>query len=143
MVRGSRAIDLTNVVTPAPDNTVIRSTGALSVCDVSFTTSSAVPLSNAATGWSFIGNPYWSIVDLNTVIKTNIESTYYYWDPTLSGTNNRGAYATLTIDGIGGETPNTLSSQVSKYLQPGQGFFIRNTSSSPSLTFKEANVSYT
>ena len=139
MVRGSRAIDLTNVTTPTPDNTVIRSTGALSVCDVSFTTSSAVPLSNAATGWSFIGNPYWSIVDLNTVTKTNIESTYYYWDPTLTGLNNRGAYATLTIDGIGGEISNNISSNVSKYLQPGQGFFIRNTSSSPSLTFKESD----
>ena len=139
MVRGSRAIDLTNVTTPAPDNTVIRSTGALSVCDVSFTTSSAVPLSNVATGWSFIGNPYWSIVDLNTVTKTNIESTYYYWDPTLTGLNNRGAYATLTIDGIGGEISNNISSNVSKYLQPGQGFFIRNTSSSPSLTFKESD----
>jgi hypothetical protein len=138
MVRGSRAIDLTTN-TPTPDNTVIRSTGALSVCDVSFTSSSAVPLSNAATGWSFIGNPYWSIVDLTTVTKTNIESTYYYWDPTLTGTNNRGAYATLTIDGVGGETPNNLSSQVSKYLQPGQGFFIRNTSSSPTLTFKESD----
>ena len=139
MVRGSRAIDLTNVTTPAPDNTVIRSTGALSVCDVSFTSSSAVPLSNAATGWSFIGNPYWSIVDLTTVTKTNIESTYYYWDPTLSGLNNRGAYATLTIDGIGGEIRSIFTSNVSKYLQPGQGFFIRNTSSSPSLTFKESD----
>lgn len=139
MVRGSRAIDLTSVTTPTPDNTVIRSTGVLSVCDFSFTTSSTVPLSNAATGWSFIGNPYWSIVDLTAVTKTNIESTYYYWDPTLSGANNRGAYATLTIDGLGGETPSNMSSKVSKYLQPGQGFFIRNTSSSPSLTFKESD----
>jgi len=138
-LRGSRAIDLANLTPPTPDNTVIRSTGALSVCNVNLTTSSAVPLSNAGTGWSFIDNPYWSIVDLTTVTKTNIESTYYYWDPTLSGANNRGAYATLTIDGIGGETSSILGSQVSKYLQPGQGFFIRNTSSAPSLTFKESD----
>jgi hypothetical protein len=97
-VRGSRAIDLTSATTPSPDNTVIRTTGVLSACDVTFTTSSTVRLSNAATGWSFIGNPYWSIVDLNTVTKTNIEPTYYYWDPTFSGANNRGAYVTLTID---------------------------------------------
>ena len=146
-VRGSRAIDLTSATTPSPDNTVIRTTGVLSACDVTFTTSSTVRLSNAATGWSFIGNPYWSIVDLNTVTKTNIEPTYYYWDPTLSGANNRGAYVTLTIDGNGtdavnnvvGETTSILGSQVSKYLQPGQGFFIRNTSSSPTITFKESD----
>lgn len=138
MVRGDRSIDMrTN--TPTPNTTVIRTTGTPATCNFSFTTSTTVALSNSASGYSFIGNPYWAIVNWHSVSKSGIENTYYYWDPTLSGSNNRGAYSTLTLDAGGGETKSNSSSRVSKYLQPGQGFFVKNTSSTPTITFTESD----
>ena len=137
VVRGSRAIDLAALTTPTPDNTVIRTTGVLSVCDVSFTANTTVPLSNSATGWSFFGNPYWSVVDWSSVVKSGVEDIYYYWDPTLG---TQGAYAALTINGIGIEgIKSNVDSDVSIYLQPGQGFFVKNTSATPVITFKESD----
>lgn len=136
MIRGDRSIDL-KINTPAPTTTIIRTTGAPATCNFSFTTSTTVPLSNNATGFSFIGNPYWAIVNWHSVSKSGIENAYYYWDPTLEGSNRRGGYATLTLDGNGSETKSNASSGVSKYLQPGQGFFVRNTSATPSITFNE------
>ena len=138
VVRGSRAVDLSLVTPLNPDNTVIRTTGALSVCNYEFSSSisSPVPLSNTTTGWSFFGNPYWSVVDWSTVEKLGVENTYYYWDPTLG---TQGAYATLTIDGTTEGTRSIAESQVSKYIQPGQGFFVKNTSATPTITFKESD----
>lgn len=136
MVRGDRSIDLrTN--TPTPNTTIIRTTGTPATCNFTFSTSTTVPLSNSATGFSFIGNPYWAIVNWHTVSKTGIENAYYYWDPTLTGSNSRGAYATITLDGSGNETKSNSSSRISKFLQPGQGFFVKNTSATPSITFTE------
>jgi len=138
MVRGDRSIDMrTN--TPTPNTTIIRTTGTPATCNFSFTTSTTVPLSSSSTGFSFIGNPYWAIVNWHTVSKTGIENAYYYWDPTLAGSNSRGAYATLTLDGSGNETKSNASSRVSKFLQPGQGFFVKNISATPSITFTEGD----
>lgn len=136
MVRGDRSIDMrTN--TPTPNTTIIRTTGTPATCNFTFTPSTTVPLSSSATGFSFIGNPYWAIVNWHTVSKSGIENAYYYWDPTLAGSNSRGAYSTLTLDGSGNETKSNSSSRVTKFLQPGQGFFVRNTNTTPSITFTE------
>jgi hypothetical protein len=96
-----------------------------------------VPLSGSLAGFSFIGNPYWAIVNWHSVSKSGIENVYYYWDPKLLGTNSRGAYATYMLDGNDGPGTASAGSGVSKYLQPGQGFFVKNTSSTPSITFTE------
>lgn len=136
MVRGDRSIDMrTN--TPTPNTTIIRTTGTPATCNFTFTPSTTVPLSSSATGFSFIGNPYWAIVNWHTVSKSGIENAYYYWDPTLAGSNSRGAYSTLTLDGSGNETKSNSSSRITKFLQPGQGFFVRNTNTTPSITFTE------
>lgn len=138
MVRGDRSIDMrTN--TPTPNTTIIRTTGIPATCNFTFSPSTTVPLSSAATGFSFIGNPYWAIVNWHSVSKSGIENTLYYWDPTLAGSNSRGAYTTLLLDGSGNETRSNNSSRVSKYLQPGQGFFVRNTNTTPSITFTESD----
>jgi hypothetical protein len=66
---------------------------------------------------------------------TNIENQYYYiWDPTI---NVRGAYVAV---GVQNGVNNNPSSVATKYLQPGQAFFVKNTSSmsaAPSLTMTE------
>jgi hypothetical protein len=49
----------------------------------------------------------------------------YYWDPTISGTNGRGAYVSYNMTS-GNNVGNP--SVVNRYIQPGQAFFVRNTS---------------
>ncbi|MFN5912989.1 MAG: hypothetical protein ACK43J_01235, partial [Chitinophagaceae bacterium] len=116
LIRGSRATDMkTN--TPTPDSTIIRTKGTPAACTFTFNTGTTVPLSNSATGFSFIGNPYWSIVNWNSVSKTGIENNYYYYDPTLPGLNNRGAYVTLSLGSSDINDINSAgaSSKVSRY----------------------------
>jgi hypothetical protein len=76
-------------------------------------------------------------VNWHSVSKSGIENVYYYWDPKLLGSNNRGAYATYMLDGNDGPGTASAGSGVSKYLQPGQGFFVKNTTATPSITFTE------
>ena len=132
LVRGSRATDLTSN-SPTPDNTTIRTTGTLTTCEYSFTSQSTIPLSSTVGKYTFIGNPYWSVVDWNNLTISGIEDNIYYWDPTLAGTNNRGAY--VSVNRTTGNSNS--SSRVDRYIQPGQAFFVKTTNSTPSITFNE------
>jgi hypothetical protein len=141
-VRGDRGANL-NTDTEDATATTIRTTGVLKVCEsMSLTTTSpVVPLNSLAGRYSFIGNPFWSVVDWHAVTKTNIESNIYYWDPTQSGTNGRGAY--ITYNEVNGN--NTVGSLADRYIQPGQAFFVRNLSTVdgsnlPSITFEHADI---
>jgi hypothetical protein len=136
LVRGSRAMNL-NDNAPVPDATILRTTGTLNVCgSVTFNSSSIVPLNADATGYSLVGNPYWSVVDWSLVDKSNIETNLYYWDPTVNGTNGRGAYVTVNTAGVN----NLGGSSLNQYIQPGQAFFVKNTGTSPQLTFDRSDV---
>lgn len=145
MVRGSRVVDLNNNAATA-DATTLRTTGSLSVCaSMSYTTSSVVPLSSTSGGYSFIGNPYWSVIDWTAIsnASSNIEPTLYYWDPTVNGTNNRGAYVSFNAS----NNSNSLQgSNLNSYIQPGQAFFVQNTadvngtSVLPSITMSQSHV---
>jgi len=142
-VRGDRGVNL-NTDAEAATATTIRTTGVLKVCEsMSFTTTSpVVPLSSVAGRYSFIGNPYWSVVDWHAVTKTNVEDNLYYWDPTISGTNGRGAY--ITYNALTSSN-NTQGSVANRYIQPGQAFFVRNNSdvsasNLPSITFDHADI---
>ena len=140
-VRGDRGANL-NTDTEDATATTIRTTGVLKVCEsMNFTTSSVVPLNSTASRYTFIGNPYWSVVDWHAVTKTNVENNVYYWDPTISGTNGRGAY--ITYNELNGN--NTVGSLADRYIQPGQAFFVRNNSdvspsNLPSITFDHADI---
>jgi hypothetical protein len=140
LIRGSRATDLrTN--TPSLDATIIRATGTLTTCDCSFSYQSGTGvvglLSNTVGNYSFIGNPYWSVVDFNSLTISGIEDNIYYWDPTVSGSQNRGAY--VTYNRTNGNQNN--SSRVNQYIQPGQAFFVKTTNSTPSIAFGESKKS--
>jgi hypothetical protein len=146
LVRGSRGVDLNNNAA-TPDATTLRTTGTLSVCEtMSYTTTSVVPLSSAPGGFSFIGNPYWSVINWGLIFgeSPNIEPNLYYWDPTVNGFNNRGAYVTLNPF----NNSNSLqgSSNLNSNIQPGQAFFVQNTadvngtSVLPSITISQSHV---
>jgi hypothetical protein len=127
LFRGSRAVNM-NDNAAAADATTLRTTGTMNFCTVrTLTTGSTVPLNPGPEGYSFIGNPYWSVLDWDAIAKTNVQQTFYYWDPKL---NIRGGYVAYnTTTGSSNQIgPSNLSgSEVSRYIQPGQAFFVQNT----------------
>lgn len=132
MIRGDRSIDM-NTNTPTPTNTILRSKGTLNICDTP-----AVTLSQTVNGYSFIGNPYQAIVDIQEVLlqNSNLNPNYYWaWDPKI---NTRGGYVAFDLD-LDINPINT--SGVNRYLQPWQACFIKNTSGGGTLTFTESNKS--
>ena len=94
-----------------------------------------IPLTGGTDKFSFISNPYPSQVDFNAITKNGIYGGYWYLDPTtLYGTYENYNYygtdlgASNIYSGVG----------ASRYLQPGQAFFVCSNSASPSLSFTES-----
>jgi hypothetical protein len=84
-----------------------------------------------------VGNPYPSPVDWESIAKNNVSTTYYVWDPTLSGSSGRGAY--VAYNGIT-HTNNNASSFVDKNIQMGQAFFVQTSANgTASLDLLETN----
>lgn len=138
MVRGDRSIDM-NTNTPSPTNTILRTTGTLKIG-----THTVSGLSATADAYNFIGNPYQSPVDIQTVLtsSTNVNPNFYYvWDPKVGGTNGRGAYVTYSFST---NTNNVSGSAVNAFLQPMQACFVKTLANGASnVVFQEANKTTT
>lgn len=135
MVRGDRTVDLNNN-TATPSITTLRAKGTLVIG-----TNPVSGLNENAGGYSFIGNPYQSPVNMTSLLTaaTNLNSNFYYvWDPTRG---TRGAYVTgILADG----SNNVSGSAVNQYLQPGQACFVQTALAGPaSLSFLESYKSTT
>ncbi len=128
--------DRTNTITTSsPKNTVIQATGTLLTGDQTYTTSSGIPLSGVTGRFTLLGNPFASPVNWATIPKTNLENTYWGWDPNL---NSTGGYVTVLTNGsVTLQAPYSGSTGLDQYIQPGQGFFVRTAGPSPTLTIRE------
>lgn len=129
MVRGDRSIDLTNP-SPTATNAILTAKGTLKTGTVAVSS-----LSTAADGFSLIGNPYQSPVDMAATLSsaTNLKNFYFVWDPNLG---TRGAYVTRDLLA----STNNITSNVDNYLQPGQACFVQtNLAGAATLSFTEAN----
>lgn len=128
-VRGSRATQDPFLNWSTPDDVTIDFTGNLNQGDLNI--SSQLSYTNTGTptadGFNLIGNPYMSQIDWmsGSITKTNIGNVIYIINPAT------GAYATFdvgTSTGVNGG---------SRYIESSQGFFVRTTSASPSIIFRE------
>lgn len=148
LIRGDRNANITTLPTPTTMNrdTRLRATGKLIYGDITFTTSGAsssaagVPssgnsLNNSTNGYSLVANPFPAIVDWHSVqnASTNIQTTYWYFDPTIGTTGAYVTYNSFT------ETNDNGASNVGRYLQPGMGFFTQTSASNPVLRINEAH----
>lgn len=141
MVRGSRSTNL-NSNTATPSITTLRAKGALVTGTVVLTASGGggtpgMPaLSTTLNAYTFIANPYASPVDWFLINTLDIANTIYIFDPTISGSNGRGAYVSFNRTYPGGGKSNDTS-KIDNNIQSGQSFFVQTTGPNPSLTFKE------
>lgn len=128
--------DRTNTIfTPAPDYTVLRSTGTLTTGNQVYSTGSAIPLSGDTGKFTLLGNPFASAINWATLPKTDLENTYWGWDPNLSGT---GGYLTVNASGaVILQAPFSGVTGLNQYIQQGQGFFVKAAGPSPQLTIRE------
>ena len=147
LIRGDRNYNLTTFPAPTTMNTftTLRSTGQLIYGTVTYNTSgvtngvysSSYALNGSSgTGFSLIANPYACPISWDAVrgASSNILNTYWYFDPTM-GTN--GVY--VTYDGVTDARSNA-SSNINDDIQSGQGFFVRNNSStSPVVVIQESH----
>jgi len=139
LVRGDRTLVITGTV-PTPTATKLQATGSLITGNYTFNSSSTPQaLSTVNNAWTLIGNPYASAVSWSALTKNNIASSYYIWDPLLSGTNGRGAYA--AYDAV--LNTATAGSNINNNIQSGQALFVRTTGANPSVTFTENNKTTT
>jgi len=153
LVRGDRTP--TNITVASADamNAAITlsATGILNIGTVALSSSTTPSINNTANsvtnGYSLVGNPYQSAVDWHLVTKAGIDDTYYAWDPNM-GTSGvqRGRYVSYNVssgNNIVLDGPGT--SYVSRYIQPGQAFFVKNTTlgTAGTLTFEEAHKATT
>lgn len=140
LVRGDRNTDLGNNA-PSPSIATLRASGTLKTGTVIFAknggggTPGMPELAASNTGYSFIGNPYASAIDWTLLEKNDLSQTMYVFDPTLSGSNGRGAYVAYNaLTGI-----NNPSSSIDNNIQSGQAFFIQNTGPNAKLTVRETH----
>ena len=127
----------------------LSATGTLKTGTVPLSSSSTPSINNTTNsvtnGYSLVGNPYQSAVDWNAVTKTDIDVTYWAWDPNMGTSTQRGRYVSFNgstnsvLDGAGSPL-----SYVGQFIQPGQAFFVKNTGSTAgTLTFEEADKATT
>ncbi|MEJ7820982.1 MAG: cadherin-like beta sandwich domain-containing protein [Chitinophagaceae bacterium] len=134
-----------NATAGSPNTTTLSATGNLQMGDQTFTTSAITD------GFELIGNPYASPVDLDLFrqnnIASNIKTTYYYWDPYLTGTFGYGGYVTVSYDGTGTSyTITPAGADHTRFLQSGQAMFVQTkkpATGAASVTFKETQKSTT
>jgi hypothetical protein len=132
MVRGNRSYDISKIIEPLGESTVLRTVGTLATGTQ--TSGNQLPaLSQVLGGWSLVGNPYQSVVDMSgaSVVKTNLTDYFYVWDPRMG---TQGAYVAYNY--IANTSANT-SSAVNRYVQPGQSFFVQSSAVGSLLEFNE------
>ena len=130
--------DRTNTVyTSTPNVTTISASGTLLTGDQTYNSGSTIPLANTSGQYTLLGNPYASPVNWASMSRTNLSNTYWGWDPNL---NSTGGYVTVSTAGsVTLISPFTGSPGLDQYIQPGQGFFVQTTASSPVLVIHESD----
>jgi Secretion system C-terminal sorting domain len=98
---------------------------------------------NVASAFSLVGNPYASSLDLNQFrlsnLAHNVNTSYWYWDPYLTGQYGAGAYVTVSYDADGNETIAPAAATHTRFLQSGQAMFVQTTANAAAtVTFTES-----
>ena len=147
LVRGDRTSTLLTEASQPSMNVPITlsATGTVTTGSITFNSSSSpVSINNTSNsttdGYSLIGNPYVNTLNWNNLTKTGLTDAYYVWDSNMGTSDQRGRYvAHSTLNGP--TNTGTGNSLVNQYIQPGQAFFVKNTTleTAGSITFNESD----
>ncbi|MEP6682653.1 MAG: T9SS type A sorting domain-containing protein [Parafilimonas sp.] len=143
-VRGSRAIDLSQLTSAVPDATVLRAKGILNQKGSNYSKQY-----NGGKGKTvFVGNPYASSVNIYKLIHERasgfIPDLFYLWDPkrTGSGTKNVGGYVTYDEGVLSpASSPSYPIADSALIVESGEAFMLRldSASSTANLNFTETD----
>ena len=78
-------------------------------------------------GWSLVGNPFTCGISLSGLTRSNVAEAYYIWDVNKSGGAGFASYVGTT---------STPSGALNGVIPPMQGFLVKATAVSPSLTIQ-------
>ncbi len=107
-------------------NIVVRNWFTPASTNLSYT--AATPVS--VRGFNFVGNPYASAINWNTVSFTNLDGNIWVYNPKLK------VYATYSKStGLG----VNFNGSPGNIIPSGQGFYVKATSTAATLTFAESN----
>ena len=135
-VRGDRArTNINNIINS--NITTLTSTGLLQTGAQTFN----IPTATASNSFVLLGNPYAAPVDFAKATLTNVNKTFYTWDPAI---NVLGAYVTVSYTAITAKyitVPVSVSATQSTIIQSGQAIFVQTiTKGNPtSVAFNENN----
>ena len=147
LIRGDRTDTLITQATQASMNVpvTLSATGTVTTGTVTFNSSSSpAPINatsnNTTNGYSLIGNPYVNTLDWNSLTKPGLTDAYYTWDSNMGTSDQRGRYVAFST-ATGPTNSGTGTSSVNRYIQPGQAFFVKNTTlgTAGSITFNESD----
>jgi hypothetical protein len=133
-IRGDRGIP----VSGSEIATTLRMRGQLRTGTQIFTVLPQTAMGIA--GFTSVGNPFASRIDMRTVDFNNVAKSFYIWDPNAPGNHNVGKFEQFTYNatghfvGSGGTVKDTIES--------GQAFFVQNNnvgSPSGTLVIKESD----
>lgn len=131
-VRGDRTVR--NVATSA-NAAILRVRGKLFRDD-------QPPVIVAANSYQSVGNPYASAIDFSKLAGSNIDNSFYVWDPSMQGNYNAGCYQTIAAStgfiAVPGASSIYASNTDYRNIQSGQAFMVHNSSlTNGSVQFKE------
>ena len=147
LIRGDRTPTLITQASQPNMNVpvTLTATGSVTTGRVIFNSSSSpAPINNTSNtntnGYSLIGNPYVNTIDWNSLTKTGLTDAYYVWDSNLGTSDQRGRYVVYSTSN-GRNYTGTGTTLVNQYIQPGQAFFVKNTTlgTAGSITFNESD----
>jgi hypothetical protein len=123
-VRGDRTV---RIAAAAPTSTTLKIRGKLFTGD-------QPPLNVAANSYQSIGNPYASVVDFSKLITSNVDNSFYVWDPSIAGNYSAGGYQTISAStgfiAVPGASSIYPSNADYRNIQSGQAFMVHNATSS-------------
>lgn len=142
-VRCDRTYNLASLGTQSSE-TKLRTTGSPLTGTITMVNTGLTPANNEianlspnANAYSLIGNPYWSPVDWQALTKNNVIDYFWAWDPTIAVAGHRAGKYVL-VRGSNGTT-NGPTSNVSRFIQPGQAIFVKNAATgTPSIQWTES-----
>ena len=131
-VRGDRTVRTRLQRQP---RTILRSKGKLLRGD-------QPPINVIANSYQAVGNPYASAVDFSKLITSNIDNSFYVWDPSIAGNYSAGGYQTISAAtgfiAVPGASSVYASNTDYRNIQSGQAFMVHNASAvSGSIQFTE------